>query len=59
MIRRQQAQNEAAARQQVPQSQSTSMAMAEKKNPVQHEMINQPQAQIAVRDQEPSKKLIV
>jgi hypothetical protein len=59
MMRRQQAQNEAAARQQDQQSQSTSMAMAEKKDPVQHEMMNQPQAQQehAARHQEPSTSI--
>ena len=59
MMRRQQAQNEAAARQQDQQSQSTSMAMAEKKDPVQHEMMNQPQSQQehTARHQEPSTSI--
>jgi hypothetical protein len=45
--------------QQDQQSQSTSMAMAEKKDPVQHEMMNQSQAQQqhAARHQEPSTSI--
>ncbi len=59
MMRRQQAQNEAAERQQDQQNQSTSMAMAEKKDPVQHEMMNQPEAEHehGARHQEPSTSI--